>query len=221
MKPVYEGNLALKIDKSGDDYQFQTMKSPYGTYQTRVGNDILPPLGVELPLFSIATIQQTMELQFPSLQVALEEPKHWIGYKIETQWLDVNKVWQEYKSESELLDVEHLRIKEEESLDSLLIEYMSEIPEVESVYKYEDGTCTIFFTILSTAEYRRDINMRVYEVEYMILRQFPDVTIAFRCIPRLRMSDDDFLPKDRAKLFNRTEKSYYGRLPSTSDTSAA
>jgi hypothetical protein len=35
-------------------------------------------------------------------------------------------------------------------LESFFVERISQIAEVESLYKYEDGACTILFTILST-----------------------------------------------------------------------
>jgi len=110
-------------------------------------------------------------------------------------------------TDSELSDARDVTVKEEGSLESFLVERMSQIPEVESIYKYEEGSHTAFFTILSTVKYQRDVNMKVYEIEYMILRQFPDANVGFRCVPRLGMADDDFLPIGTVRLYSRTEKS--------------
>ena len=124
-------------------------------------------------------------------------------------------------TDSESLDVRSVTIEKGKSLESLFIKRISQIAEVESVYKYEDGACTIFFTILSTARYQRDVNMKVYEIEYMTSRAFPDANVAFRCIPRLGMVDDDFLPVGAVRLYKRPEDRYYGEPSGTFDTSAA
>ena len=124
-------------------------------------------------------------------------------------------------TDSELSDARDLAIEERKPLESLLIERMSQISQVESLYNYEDEDCTTFFTILDTTRYQRDVNMKVYEVEYTLLRQFPDATAAFRCIPRLGMLDEDYLPTGAVRLYKRPEDRYYGKPSGTSDTSAA
>jgi hypothetical protein len=91
-------------------------------------------------------------------------------------------------------------------LESFFVERISQIPEVESLYKYEDGVCTILFTILSTMKYQQDVDTKVYEVEYMILENFPDANVAFRCVPRLGMADEDFLPAGAVRIYSRGEK---------------
>ena len=99
-----------------------------------------------------------------------------------------------------------LTVEADESIELFLIKCMSQIPEVESVYKYDDGVCTVFFTVLSSEKYQREANMKIYEVEYMMLRHFSEADIEFRCIPRLDMADEDFLPKGVSRLYKRPEK---------------
>ena len=90
-----------------------------------------------------------------------------------------------------------------QKVELLLAAALSQIPEVESVYKYKQGDYIDIFTILSGTTYRRDVHMKVYEVEYNILRKFPDANVGVQCIPRLGMADSDFLPNGAVKIFQR------------------
>jgi hypothetical protein len=88
-------------------------------------------------------------------------------------------------------------------LELSLIEGMSQIPEVESVYKYQEGEHTTFLTILSTSEYQQDVHMKVYEVEYVTGRRFPEANVGFECMYRMEMSDDEFLPAGVIRVYKR------------------
>ncbi len=92
---------------------------------------------------------------------------------------------------------------EDQSLELLLVEGMSQIPEVGSVCKYQEGEHTTFVTILSTPKYQRDVHMKVYEVEYVVGRKFPEANVGFECIPRMGMSDDEFLPAGVVRVYER------------------
>ncbi|GAF84243.1 unnamed protein product [marine sediment metagenome] len=45
--------------------------------------------------------------------------------------------------------------------------------------------------------------MKVYEVEYIVGRKFPEANVGFECIPRMGMSDDEFLPIGVVKVYGR------------------
>lgn len=89
-----------------------------------------------------------------------------------------------------------------ETVELSLIADMSQIPEVESIYKYQEGEHTTYFTILDTTKYQRDVHMQVYEVEYNVGRTFPEANISFECIPKLAL-EDSFLPVGIKKVYER------------------
>lgn len=97
-----------------------------------------------------------------------------------------------------------VELGDEKSFESLFVESVSQIPDVESVYKYQEGEHITFFTILSIPKYQRDVYMKVYEVEYITGRKFPEANVGFECIPRMGMSDDEFLPAGVTKIYKRS-----------------
>ena len=88
-----------------------------------------------------------------------------------------------------------------QSLEESLVDCISQIPEVESIYKYDDGAYTVFFIVLSTMTYQREVHMKVYEQEYLLFQEFPDADAMLRCVPRLGMSDDEFLPTGSVRIY--------------------
>ena len=231
MRPLYEGNLALKIDRSGtdDDDQLQEKMGVSDTYHVRVAGDISSPSSVLTGWHTWADLgEEAAVYVYYGLG---ETEKYGVAYRIKPELFEVGALmiveeespehtlarfslidfknrydWVESMIAPEQLDVNFVEIPiEEGALEYFLVERMLKIPEVESLYKYEDGDYTVFYTILSTVRYQRDVNMKVYEVEYILLRQFPDANIGFRCIPRLGMANDDFLPTGVVRLYKRPE----------------
>jgi hypothetical protein len=245
MRPLYEGNLALKIDRSDtdDDDQFQKKMSVSGTYHVRVAGDISSPSPVLTGWHTWADLDEEAAVYYG----LGETEKYGMAYRIKPELFEVGALMMveeapeytlarfsltdlknRYDWVESMIVPEQLGVGfaaevpvEEGSLEYFLVERMLKIPEVESLYKYEDGDYTVFYTILSTMRYQRDVNMKVYEIEYMSLRAFPGATVAFRCIPRLGMTDEDFLPIGVVRLYKRPENQHYGQPSGTFDTSAA
>jgi len=101
----------------------------------------------------------------------------------------------------EKYDVE-IKEPEDKSIKSFLVENMSQIPEVESIYKYQEEEYTTYFTILNTTKYQREVHMQVYEVEYNLGKKFPEANIGFECVPKLAL-DDNLLPVGIEKIYER------------------
>ncbi len=92
---------------------------------------------------------------------------------------------------------------EEPTPEKFLIQNMQQIPEVESIYQLNEEDEITIYTIISNKRYNKAVNMQVYKVEYNMMEAYPEVNIDFHCLPRLGFTDQEFLPSEVVKIYER------------------
>ena len=73
--------------------------------------------------------------------------------------------------------------------EEAVIECVSQIPEVVSVYKHDDPNGIIFIALIGGLVYQWDIHTQIYKHEHDLHQQFPDVDLCICCIPELWVDD--------------------------------